>query len=74
MDDSIAFKINPVPITICFWKTVLYTNQFMGGKYNTTYTWLLKTKNTQAGNTATYTHTIVGKFYNYLQITDVYRV
>ncbi len=66
MDDSIAFKINPVPTTICFGKTVLYTNQSTGGN-NTTYTWLLNNKNTQAGNTATYTHTIVGA--NILQLS-----
>jgi gliding motility-associated-like protein len=59
MDDSISFGITPVPAEICYGKTVQYSNLSTGG-FNTTYTWTLNNANGQTGNTATYTHVIVG--------------
>ena len=69
MDDSILFKVNPVPAEVCFGKTVAYTNNSTNGK-NVTYTWSLNINNIQTGNTATYTHTTVGANNIMLQSND----
>jgi gliding motility-associated-like protein len=59
MDDSILFRVNPVPDDICFGKTMQYTNLSTGGG-NTIYTWSLNNSNLQTTNIANYTHTTAG--------------
>lgn len=59
MDDSIVFNINPVPDELCYGRSIQYNNLSTGGT-NTIYTWSLNNTNNQTGNTANYTHTIVG--------------
>ncbi len=59
MDDSILFNVNPIPSDVCFGKTVIYTNQSVGG-INTIYTWSLNNSNFLTSINSNYTHTLVG--------------